>query len=109
MTAAIGRAIAALGLTLVALAASSQTFAQATPGVASELRQAEADVRGIERRATATMPDADRVLVRARLSTARQAAAAVEGQVSSEIVALDARIAELGPARAEQPPPGGPA
>lgn len=78
--------------------------AQAAPDVAAQLRQAEADLRLIERQSEAKASDADRALMRARLSTARQAAAAVGKQVSGEVAAVDAQIAELGPPAAAETP-----
>lgn len=88
--------LALLTLWLAALATTA-AHAQATDDVATQLQRAEADVRAIERRSDGAKDEADGALLRARLATARQSASAVVEQVSGELTAIDARIAELGP------------
>ena len=95
MTALVIRRILALALFL-ALGWSMPALAQ-EPAVPTELRQAEADVRAIDKRADAGLKPGDSALLRARLGTAKQSAAAVVQQLSGELAALDARVAELGP------------
>ena len=92
------RALAAL-LVLLMAALAPAAGAQVPPEEAAQLRQAEADVRLIDRQAAAAnVSDADRALLRARLTTARQSAIAISEQLTGQLAAIDARIAELGPA-----------
>ncbi len=94
-----------LAACLLAVLAPDAT-AQTQPDVASQLRQIEADVRSIDGRTEKQLSDVERGLLRGRLATARQSAAAVSKQVAGELTAIDARIAELGaaPAGAKEAP-----
>ena len=79
---------------------------QSTPDVSVQLRQAEADIRAIAKQNDEDVSEEDRTLLRARLTTARQSAAATAEQLSGQLAAIDARIAELGdkPADEEEAP-----
>ena len=91
------RALLALIALVLAALAGTAAHAQATDDIATRLGRAEADVRAIERRSAGARDEADGALLRARLATARQSASAVVEQVTGELAAVDARIAELGP------------
>jgi potassium-dependent mechanosensitive channel len=91
--------MAAIIAVLMTTAAHAQPAAPTAPAT-DQLRAIEADVRLMSRQATG-QPDAkDRTVLRTRLSTARQAAAALAEQLSGQLIALDAKIAELGPSPA---------
>lgn len=95
---AILRRFAMAFLLLVAVnAAASAALAQASTDATEQLRKIEADVRAIGKQARTDLNDTDRALVRARLSTTRQEAAAIAEQVNGQLATVDARIAELGP------------
>lgn len=94
------RQLIALLLMALACAAAPWAHGQTAPDLANQLRQVEGDVRTIEREAEAARDDAQRALLRARLSTAKQSATAAAQQLSGQLTAVDARIAELGPAPA---------
>lgn len=89
----------ALIVMLMALAFASPPVAQAqvAPELATQLREAEAEVRTIDRQADRRMDDAERTLLRGRLAAARQSALAAAEQLSAQLTLVDARIAELGP------------
>jgi len=78
-------------------ALGSVAVAQGSVDASHQLRQAEADIRIIGREAETEKGDADRAVLRARVSTTRQSALAATEQLSSQLAAVDARIAELGP------------
>ena len=94
--ASLARALIAALALLLALA-PSPAFAQGASDHGQRLRQAEADIRAIERQAAGDVSEAERSLLRAKLAATRQAAVAVSKQLSGELAAVDARIAELGP------------
>lgn len=100
------RALCAMLLAISVAVLGSVAFAQDKTDASAQLRQAEADIQAIGRQAEARGTDADRTLLRARISTTRQAALAAGEQLSGQLTAVDARIAELGPkpaATAEAP------
>lgn len=67
------------------------------------LQQVEADIRTIEAQRAGPMEEVDRILLRGKLATLRQAAENQAQQLETQLTALDARIAELAP-----PPEGTP-
>ena len=95
------RVLVAVWAALLALLAPLAA-AQTPPEVSQQLRQAEADVRAIDRQAAADLEDKDRALLHGRLATAGQSADAIVEQLSGQLAAIDARIAELGPAGAAE-------
>lgn len=94
------RQLLALLLMALACAAAPWAHGQTAPEIANQLRQVGGDVRSIERESKTARDDAQRALLRARLSTAKQSATAAAQQLSGQLTAVDARIAELGPAPA---------
>lgn len=95
------QAIVPLLALMLGLLPAAQAFAQEAASAAVQLRQAEADVRAVDRRADDAATPADSALLQGRLATARQSAAAVAEGLAGDLASVDARIAELGP-----PPPG---
>lgn len=87
-----------IGLFLILAAALPwAASAQDAQIAAQQLRQTEGDIRTFHRQADAEMDETARALLRTRLATARQSAIAVAEQLSGELAAVDARVAELGP------------
>jgi potassium efflux system protein len=98
------RILPVLLLTLAVAAPAQAAPVQSTPEAAQQLRQAEADVRAIDRQAGSETGDEARVLLHGRLATAAQSANAVAEQLAGRLEAIDARIAELGAAGAAEAP-----
>jgi len=94
---ALYRSLRSLLMALSVILLGSAALAQDAIDAPAQLRQAEADIRLIGRQAEAKSSDADRAVLRARISTTRQSALAATEQLSSQLAAVDARIAELGP------------
>lgn len=91
------KSLMALLALLLATAVAPVSYAQIAPDFAEQLSQAEADVRMIDRQASAArLSEKDRALLHGRLSTTRQSAAALMERLSGQLIEVDARIAELG-------------
>ena len=104
MVATFWRALVGLCVLLLALVVAPAAIAQTTPEVSQQLLQAEADVRAIDRQATAELDAKSRTALHGRLVAAGQSAGAIAERLSGELAAIDARIAELGAAGAAEAP-----
>lgn len=94
----LGRLLAAIALLLAAPAGAQTDPAAAS---SSQLAQAEADIRAVDRALDGQVKDAERAPLRAKVVAAREAARGAAGRLQEQLALIDARVAGLGPPAAE--------